>query len=151
MLTSSNAYEPFRVYQLKPSRWVAAFLLVTPIVSIVGLMSVSVLPALVKTLAICACCLVSALTWRLHWPGARQAPTAIAVAADGRCEVQTTSGQWLSGQLHDAFVAPCLIILTLRRGLKRRAVTIPVDALGAERHRQLRAWTQLARRVNEHH
>ncbi len=116
----------------------------------VALVSVSVLSMLLKTLAVLACCVVSALAWRLHWPGAAQAPAAIAVAADGRCEVQTTNGQWLSGQLKDAFVAPYLIILTLRQGLKRRAVTIPVDALGAERHRQLRAWTQLARRVNEH-
>lgn len=118
--------------------------------SMVGLLSVSVLPALAQTLAVVGCCVVSALAWRLHWPGARQAPAAIAVAADGGCEVQTTNGQWLSGQLKDAFVAPNLIILTVRRGLKSQAVMIPVDALGAERHRQLRAWTQQARRVNEY-
>jgi hypothetical protein len=95
-----------------------------PLAAVVALLSVATLPALAKSLTM--------------------------AAADGWCEIECNNGERLIGPMNDALILPSIIILALRRGWQCRAVVIPVDALGAERHRQLRAWTQQARRVNEH-
>ena len=150
LLTSSNAFEPFQVYRLRPSRLVATILVMAPLAAVVALLSVATLSALAKSLTMAWCGLMTALTWQRHWPGAPQSPAAIALAADGWCEIECNNGERLIGPMNDALILPSIIILALRRGWQCRAVVIPVDALGAERHRQLRAWTQQARRVNEH-
>ena len=72
----------------------------------------------------------------------RRRPVAcLRLRADGSLELGRTDGDFRQARvLPSTTVFPWLIVLNLRTGTGYESLTLPVDALGAEGHRQLRLW-----------
>jgi toxin CptA len=74
---------------------------------------------------------------------ARAAVVEVALAQDGRLELQRRDGARVEGRLlPSTFVSPLLVILNLSTDRRRlpHAVLVPADAVAPDDHRRLRVW-----------
>jgi hypothetical protein len=71
----------------------------------------------------------------------RGLPTALKLDAAGRLFLLAEDGAATEYQIDPATsVMPWLVVLRLKTGRTSDSLVLPVDAIGAEGHRQLRAW-----------
>lgn len=74
---------------------------------------------------------------------ARAAVVEVALAQDGRLELQRRDGNRAEGRLlPTTFVSPLLVILNLSTDRRRlpHAVLVPADSIAPDDHRRLRVW-----------
>lgn len=71
----------------------------------------------------------------------RRAVIGLTLRSDGKLEIERRDGECIELQVDGgSTVFPKLVVLLLKSGAKRLALTLPEDALGAQAHRQLRLW-----------
>ncbi len=71
----------------------------------------------------------------------RNLPAALKLGADGRLHLLGMDGAAKEYQVDPATsVLPWLVVLRLKSGRTKDSLVLPVDAMGAEGHRQLRTW-----------
>jgi hypothetical protein len=74
---------------------------------------------------------------RIRYP----AVTALRIGKAGELEIETKVGASDTATvMAQTAVLPGVIVLLLRRGGRVTALTLPIDATGAQAHRQLRLW-----------
>jgi hypothetical protein len=72
---------------------------------------------------------------------ARPSATRLTLCSDGRIVLLRADGSSAECQVDQATtVFPWLIVLRVRHALATETLTLPLDALGAEGHRQARVW-----------
>lgn len=131
-----------RHYQFRPSRYLAAILIVAHGVVIAALL---LLPFPAWTKAALAMLILFSMVyhvWRDAWLAAPSSGIALKLEED-HAELTTRNGGHLEGQvLADSFVTPYLTVLNVLPQDARfaRSIVIMPDTLDAESFRQLRVW-----------
>jgi toxin CptA len=122
---------------LQPSRRLVQLLLFVHCAALVLLWPLS-LPLPIRSLLILAVVVSAVLALRR---ARRPEVTALRLGKGGELEVATSDGVDETARvLPQTTVLPGLIVLLLRQGRRTRALTLPVDAIGAAGHRRLRLW-----------
>jgi hypothetical protein len=85
--------------------------------------------------------LILASAWRVFRRTRKPTVAALHLGKGGALEVETAPGTYLPATvLPQTTVLPGLIVLLLRSAGRTTALSLPVDAMAADDHRQLRLW-----------
>ena len=103
-----------------------------------GLLWPLVIPLTFKGLIAAA---IVASAWRMVHRARKPAVAALHLGKGGALEVETALGTRLPATvLRQTTVLPGLIVLLLQSARRTTALSLPVDAMAADDHRQLRLW-----------
>ncbi|HTH40561.1 MAG TPA: protein YgfX [Rhodocyclaceae bacterium] len=132
---------------LRPSVSLTAFLLLGHLGALAVVGTLSIVHPLLACLALP---ILASLGWQL-WSFHHPVWVALQVGADGVLSCQKADGHWIEAAVSaQTVVLSWLIVLQGKQSGTRQslALALPVDALGAERHRLFRRWLRWRSQVS---